>query len=736
MAPPRRVSRGNGEVEGDPERENRTQARAQMDPERENKTQARAPQPVRAKNVDPERNNKTQARAQRPEEDYDTAGEYADDDGPGGAYRTGSDYSPSNEDLSVVPSRSLEGEGLDALDPEVGSATRSLPALERDEGDDDEVPAEADEANATRAGPPLTLEIIAGPDAGKKKKFKGVRMVVGRTPGVDLQLSDQSASRRHIELIYGDEGVLLKDLGSGNGTKVNGTKVSEKKLEHGDEIAIGKTKIRFVDDMAAFKQAKEAKEKAAADKKAAVEKKADAPAAAPDAEAPEKGEGEKKEATAVDKKPDRKRPVRTSRNAGGGEKVSFAEKFKALPKAARLGIVGGVAVLMLFLVLGIALRKPPPPPIDPVKLLADDKMTAARTAIRDSDFQTAAGLLADAEKLQPGIDRSNLAKQVQVELTFQNKLVETRKAIAEQRFEDAEKLLTDIGRASIKSEEEKLKVRAELDAAVLEYKKKQVEELLAAGELDAAKRLLGELPVQMQAEPAQQIAEFEQQLAVQEEQEKQDAKTGAARAAAALKARKEQEMLEALVVVERKFASAEWDRAASECARVMDNFRDDKDIYARARKLQNLIPSFGKNYDEGMKKFRAGQLAQAAKPLRQANQLYAQINLRANKFGQDLQDKLGAAAIVAGKEALIRDDLLTASAMFRDAVKFDPDDAKARQGLLDVAERAQDMFESAYSQRDVDPRESMRKFKIVVQVTDPGTTVHEKAKNQLAAMAP
>ena len=124
------------------------------------------------------------------------------------------------------------------------------------------------------------------------------------------------------------------------------------------------------------------------------------------------------------------------------------------------------------------------------------------------------------------------------------------------------------------------------------------------------------------------------------------------------------------------------------------------------------------------------------KPLRQANQLYAQFNLRANKFGQDLQDKLGAAAIVAGKEALIRDDLLTASAMFRDAVKFDPDDAKARQGLLDVAERAQDMFESAYSQRDVDPRESMRKFKIVVQVTDPGTTVHEKAKNQLAAMAP
>lgn len=142
MAPPRRVSRGSGDVEDDPERENRTQARVQVDPERENKTQARSPQPVRARNVDPERNNKTQARAQRPEEDYDTAGEYADE----GPYRTGSDYSPSNEDLSVVPSKSLEGEGLDALDPEVGSATKALPALQRDDADDDEVPAEADEA--------------------------------------------------------------------------------------------------------------------------------------------------------------------------------------------------------------------------------------------------------------------------------------------------------------------------------------------------------------------------------------------------------------------------------------------------------------------------------------------------------------------------------------------------------------------------------------------------------------
>ena len=43
-------------------------------------------------------------------------------------------------------------------------------------------PDEDDDANATRAGPPIKLEIVSGPDAGKKKRFKGVRMTVkGRT---------------------------------------------------------------------------------------------------------------------------------------------------------------------------------------------------------------------------------------------------------------------------------------------------------------------------------------------------------------------------------------------------------------------------------------------------------------------------------------------------------------------------------------------------------------------------
>ncbi|MBL8910699.1 MAG: FHA domain-containing protein, partial [Archangium sp.] len=340
MAPPRKISRGTGDVENDPERANQTQLPAEeLDPEVNNATRARAPNPLkRGPRADPEKNNKTQARARAPE----PAEEPVEEEG---SYRTGQNYAAQDgqdgqEEEGLAGSMSLDGDGLEALDPEVGSRTKALPALETENAggssDDDEG---ADDANATRAGPPLKLEIIGGPDQGKKKKFKGVRMVIGRTPGVDLQLSDASVSRRHVELIYGDEGVMMKDLGSGNGTKVNGTKVAEKKLDHGDVISIGKTQIKFIDEVAAFKKAREENEKKEAEKKAAAEKKAEAkksgeqPAA--DGEAGEAGaeakegeegaDGEKKEG----EKKGRVRPVRTAR--GGGDDQGFAAKFKALP---------------------------------------------------------------------------------------------------------------------------------------------------------------------------------------------------------------------------------------------------------------------------------------------------------------------------------------------------------------------------------------------------------------------
>lgn len=72
--------------------------------------------------------------------------------------------------------------------------------------------------------------------------------VLGREPGCDIQLLDWKLSRRHARLDLTPEGVKVSDLGSTNGTLVNGQPITEAWLHHGDEIQIGNVKISFLNE--------------------------------------------------------------------------------------------------------------------------------------------------------------------------------------------------------------------------------------------------------------------------------------------------------------------------------------------------------------------------------------------------------------------------------------------------------------------------------------------------------
>ncbi len=554
--------------------------------------------------------------------------------------------------------------------------------------------------------------------------------------------------------MQGDKGVLLRDLGSGNGTKVNGEKVAEKILEHGDEIHIGKTKLKFVDEMAAFKKLRddaqkkdeapaeeEKKEEAAAPaegeeaKAEGAEGEAAAPAeGAAEGEAPKEGEEAGPKTVARPALADRAGRAPVSRR--GAEPQGAIEKFKALEPKKKLMIGGAAALVMiLFIVLVSATRPAPPPPVDPKARLAAEKMQLARDAVRQGKYEDALTLIEAAEKLQPGIDTTKLASSTRDELAIQKSIEVVRQAIEQNRFDDARTELARMGKGSIKTEEEKKTVEEELKLAEAKFKRGKIDELLAAGELEAAKQLMVELPDSDQREVADKIAGAEAQMDELKKQQQIDAQRSAANAAAANANRAAENMAIAFAVVNRKFAGNEWSRAAAECDRVIENNPGDDKIRKRAKMIQSLIPNFGRNFDEGMKKFREGQIGSSAKPLRQARSLYQQIGLP-NAMGPEIDEKLSQAAVMAGKEALLRDDLASAAVNFRDAVRLDPTEGRAKAGLDDVINRAEDLYQSAYMIRDRDPREALKKFKVVVEVTPPGSATHEKAKNQIASMNP
>jgi len=69
---------------------------------------------------------------------------------------------------------------------------------------------------------------------------------IGRAEDNDLQLSDPKASRHHAQLIPEGGVFVLTDLGSANGTRVNGLRIAEPhRLEHGDRIIIGDTELTY-----------------------------------------------------------------------------------------------------------------------------------------------------------------------------------------------------------------------------------------------------------------------------------------------------------------------------------------------------------------------------------------------------------------------------------------------------------------------------------------------------------
>jgi Tol biopolymer transport system component/Flp pilus assembly protein TadD len=69
---------------------------------------------------------------------------------------------------------------------------------------------------------------------------------IGRAEDNDLQLPDPKASRHHAQLIPEGGAFVLTDLGSANGTRVNGLRITEPhRLAHGDRIAIGDTELTF-----------------------------------------------------------------------------------------------------------------------------------------------------------------------------------------------------------------------------------------------------------------------------------------------------------------------------------------------------------------------------------------------------------------------------------------------------------------------------------------------------------
>jgi len=107
-------------------------------------------------------------------------------------------------------------------------------------------PAQQSGALQMPAGKRLSLAIIDGPDAGNVFRIEKPRVTIGRS-GADLNINDTEASRQHAAVEIRDAAYTVNDLGSTNGTLVNGEKITEPtELVDKGEFVVGSSTIMLI----------------------------------------------------------------------------------------------------------------------------------------------------------------------------------------------------------------------------------------------------------------------------------------------------------------------------------------------------------------------------------------------------------------------------------------------------------------------------------------------------------
>lgn len=93
--------------------------------------------------------------------------------------------------------------------------------------------------------PMVTFQVLEGIDKGRSFRDLATPVSIGREEGNIVRLNDERVSRFHAKVQADNEEIILTDLESTNGTRVNGTVVQIRRLRPGDRVAIGRSVLLF-----------------------------------------------------------------------------------------------------------------------------------------------------------------------------------------------------------------------------------------------------------------------------------------------------------------------------------------------------------------------------------------------------------------------------------------------------------------------------------------------------------
>ncbi|GAB4110188.1 MAG: hypothetical protein OHK0013_46020 [Sandaracinaceae bacterium] len=137
---------------------------------------------------------------------------------------------------------SLQFEGTDQIDTgATATATAPMPAPGATDG-----PTALVAAPPADMGPPARLVMVSPPAPGAEFALTRPRLRIGRAEDLEIWVNHRSISREHAELAVDNGSVVIRDLGSSNGVRINGVETKQGPLRPGDVIELGQVRFRMV----------------------------------------------------------------------------------------------------------------------------------------------------------------------------------------------------------------------------------------------------------------------------------------------------------------------------------------------------------------------------------------------------------------------------------------------------------------------------------------------------------
>jgi len=136
-------------------------------------------------------------------------------------------------------------EKIEVSAEELGATVAVDPSAVESAAGDDARGAEKKDPLADQMQPQFVLEVVEGEGSGTRIELGVEPVTIGRNSSNRLVVGDEAASNYHAEITKEAIGYVISDLGSTNGTKVNGEKIVKSPLAHGSKVQIGSTAIVF-----------------------------------------------------------------------------------------------------------------------------------------------------------------------------------------------------------------------------------------------------------------------------------------------------------------------------------------------------------------------------------------------------------------------------------------------------------------------------------------------------------